>query len=363
MKSAAQSYAGLSMTSDYSQMVDIEKEVKAIEADSLAEMKIHGNRTITVSVSPAAAAKGKTITANSASSSIVSLANTQAVLDAAGKATFNVNGDLPGGTTVQFTMPEVDDMSAVTNVNVSLTTQVTAPYASIASGTIVPKDTTVTLACTTAGATIYYTTDGSSPSVANGTRLAYNGPIKISQGLTLKAIAVKAGFDDSNVSTYTYIIALNVKISRKWDDVLVCNNTEGIFSTYQWYKNDVELTGQTKQYYQEVGGLNGTYYVKVVATDGRTGTSNTINVSIAAKYIRAYPNPAADNQSFRLEIKATETDLKQAQLSILTLSGQVVLQESNLQKQMLLRGLSKGCYIIHVHLTNGELLNEKLIVN
>ena len=157
--------------------------------------------------------------------------------------------------------------------------------------------------------------------------------------------------------------SFNVSISRKWDDVLVCNNIEKLFSSYQWYKNDVAITGETKQYYQEIGGLNGSYFVKVITTDGNTGISNTINVTTSAKSIKAYPNPAADNQSFRLEIKATETDLKQAKLTISTLSGQVVLQDSNLQTQMLLNGLPKGCYIIHVRLTNGEQLNEKLMIN
>lgn len=164
-------------------------------------------------------------------------------------------------------------------------------------------------------------------------------------------------------ATVEFTNAFTVAISKKWNDVLVCNNTEKLFSSYQWYKNDAALTGETKQYYQEVGGLNGTYYVKVITIDGKTGISNTINISTSAKSIKAYPNPVADNQSFRLEIKVTEADLKQAQLTVSTLSGQVVLQNSNLQPQMLLNGLPKGCYIIHVRLTNGELLNEKIMVN
>ena len=168
----------------------------------------------------------------------------------------------------------------------------------------------------------------------------------------------------TNVPDITfYKQSVAVLISKKWNDVVVCNNSEKLFSTYQWYKNDVAIIGATKQYYQEIGGLNGSYYVKVITTDGKTGVSNIINATTSAKSIKAYPNPAADNQSFRLEIKATETDLKQAKLMISTLSGQVVLQDSNLQPQMLLNGLPKGCYIIHVRLTNGEQLNEKLMIN
>jgi hypothetical protein len=64
-----------------------------------------------------------------------------------------------------------------------------------------------------------------------------------------------------------------------------------------------------------------------------------------------------------LEINATEADLKQSELTILSLNGQLISEIGNLQPQMQLSGLPRGCYIIHVRLTNGELLNEKLMVN
>lgn len=299
VRSTAKSYLGMPMASDFVQVVKIEKEVKAITSDSLAEMKIHGNRIITVTVSPAAAAKGKSILANSASPSIVSLNSNQAVLDDNGKATFSVNGDLPGGTTVQFTMSDVDDLSAVTNVNVSLTTQVSAPTPSITSGVTVPKDTTVILSCPTNNATIYYTTDGTSPSDSVGTRQVYKNPITITKSTTIKAIAVKDGFDNSEVVQFTYSVV----------DVL-----------------------------------------------------NIVNVNAKFKSIKAFPNPAKNNQSFLLEINATEADLKQAELTILSVNGQLILQRGDLQQKMQLSGLSRGCYIIHVRLITGELLNEKLMV-
>ncbi len=61
---------------------------------------------------------------------------------------------------------------------------------------------TVTISCSTSGATIYYTIDGSTPSASSTT---YNGPITISETTTLKAIAIKDG-TQSNVATATYTI-------------------------------------------------------------------------------------------------------------------------------------------------------------
>lgn len=61
---------------------------------------------------------------------------------------------------------------------------------------------TVTISCSTSGATIYYTIDGSTPSASS---TMYNGAITISETTTLKAIAIKDG-TSSNVATATYTI-------------------------------------------------------------------------------------------------------------------------------------------------------------
>lgn len=63
---------------------------------------------------------------------------------------------------------------------------------------------TVSMSTPTAGATIYYTTDGSTP---DATDTAYSTPVVLSATTTLKAIAIKAGNDDSVVTTGTYTIA------------------------------------------------------------------------------------------------------------------------------------------------------------
>ena len=58
-----------------------------------------------------------------------------------------------------------------------------------------------TISCTTEGATIYYTTDGSDP---DETDTEYTAPIYISQTTTLKAIAYAEGYDPSPIATAVY---------------------------------------------------------------------------------------------------------------------------------------------------------------
>jgi len=60
--------------------------------------------------------------------------------------------------------------------------------------------TNVTIACATAGATIWYTTDGSYPSSANAAAIQYAAPISITVATTVRAAAEKLGLLQSNVS-------------------------------------------------------------------------------------------------------------------------------------------------------------------
>ena len=61
----------------------------------------------------------------------------------------------------------------------------------------------ITLTTGTAGATIYYTTDGQEPTTASN---VYSQPIIANDAITIKAMAVKEGLTNSAVSTFTYAI-------------------------------------------------------------------------------------------------------------------------------------------------------------
>ncbi len=85
--------------------------------------------------------------------------------------------------------------------------QVSAPTFSPGGGSY-SSTQTVTISSTTTGATIRYTTDGSTPSETAGT--LYTAPVSVSSSVTIKAIAYESGFTDSGVASAAYTINTSV---------------------------------------------------------------------------------------------------------------------------------------------------------
>ena len=80
---------------------------------------------------------------------------------------------------------------------------VATPEFSVASGAV-NSGTSVTISCSTEGAKIYYTTDGSDPTASS---TEYTAAISVTAAVTLKAIAVKSGMNDSAVASASYTIS------------------------------------------------------------------------------------------------------------------------------------------------------------
>jgi len=156
----------------------------------------------------------------------------------------------------------------------------------------------VTISTTTAGATIRYTTDGSTPSETVGT--VYSGPISVTTTTTIKAIAYMTGLTTSSVSTAVYTISggtVNLPLIAGFPGTdSVTENTVrfigwGVTSiplsavTYFEYSSDLSFVGAlrtpdqvvvplTINYYAQVSGLSPVtfYYYRQVATNA-AGTS------------------------------------------------------------------------------------------
>jgi len=79
---------------------------------------------------------------------------------------------------------------------------VAKPTFSPVAGTVL-AGTKVTISCATTGATIYYTTNGTTPTSSS---TKYTGPVAVNSAMTIKAIAVKSGMTNSAVASATYSV-------------------------------------------------------------------------------------------------------------------------------------------------------------
>lgn len=98
----------------------------------------------------------------------------------------------------------------ITNVTATETEYVDKDYAKAVTFSTVPNEendavVTVKMETKTAGAEIYYTTDGSEPSAETG--IKYTEPVTFATSTVLKAIAIKNGIENSPVSVVKVSIA------------------------------------------------------------------------------------------------------------------------------------------------------------
>ena len=108
-------------------------------------------------------------------------------------------------------------LTTTITITISAAGIVGAPTANPTAGTY-SENQSVALTSSTEGVTIYYTTDGSEPTitggVTGGTTAKYTAPIVVTGTVgqsittTIKAIAVQKGMQDSRVETFTYTIKI-----------------------------------------------------------------------------------------------------------------------------------------------------------
>ena len=104
----------------------------------------------------------------------------------------------PNGAKVAFGLP-----SFTVSQTRETVTEAATPVALPAAGEVA-SGTEVSLSTTTAGAVIRYTLDGSTPTDQSA---IYSGPIAITAGVTIKAVAVVEGYDPSTALSATYTVA------------------------------------------------------------------------------------------------------------------------------------------------------------
>lgn len=202
----ASTYCGVPLDSDIDVVLPVEPKLRSLDAPARFEVTYGGTASIKVKALPGVVAEGHTLNVALSSSLLLGVDTPTATFDVDGYATINVAGLLPGNVVLTFSV-EGYDLTATTVVTIgqSSSSEVSAPEASIPSGSMVYEGTEVTLTCDTPDAVIYYTIDGSCPCDPTSTRRVYNGPIVINTDVIIKAIAIVDGIE-SDIAVFVYTI-------------------------------------------------------------------------------------------------------------------------------------------------------------
>ncbi len=157
-------------------------------------------------------------------------------------------------------------------------------------------------------------------------------------------------FDDFTSSeVYDFYIRVNYKgaIVSMWTDVVAINNFNEEFIGYQWYKDDVEIEGATKQYYSDGEDLYACYRAKLqLASDSSWiyTCEECFDLRSDSLELIAYPTPAPVGQP--VTIKAMGILLEKLVGSTLTIT-----KESGLKVDEFT--LAEGQRSVDVTLTSG----------
>jgi len=155
----------------------------------------------------------------------------------------------------------------------TVATPVISPSSEAFTGTI-----SVTISDSTSGATIYYTTDGSTPSATNGAK--YSSAITVSGTETIQAIAVDTGYISSAVASATYTQTLAA--------TPVLSLATGNYSTPQTLTISDSTSGAAIYYTTDgttPSATNGTLYVGAISI-----TSLTAEKVQAVAVVTGYAN-------------------------------------------------------------------------
>jgi hypothetical protein len=155
----------------------------------------------------------------------------------------------------------------------------------------------VEISCATSGATIYYTTDGSTPTSAS---TVYSAPIDVSSTTTIKAYATASGMNDSAVASATYTIGATQQVATP-----TFSPEAGTYTSAQSVEISCATSGATIYYttdgstptsastvYSAPIGVSSTTTIKAYATvDGMTDSevaSATYIISAESAYLVTY---------------------------------------------------------------------------
>ena len=201
--------------------------------------------------------------------------------------TSKANGDYSDIVYVPLTVSEITGGAYTYTSSEVVKETVATPTITPNGGELKYGNNTVTIACATADATIYYTTNGATPTTSS---TKYTGAFTLTSNATVKAIAVKTGWNNSSVAsasfTYTVETVATPVIAPNGGELKYGNNTVTIAcatadATIYYTTNGATPTTSSTKY---TGAFTLTSNATVKAIAVKTGWNNSSVASASFTY-------------------------------------------------------------------------------
>ena len=201
--------------------------------------------------------------------------------------TSKANGDYSDIVYVPLTVSEITGGAYTYTSSEVVKETVATPAITPNGGELKYGNNTVSIACDTDGATIYYTIDGTEPTTSS---TKYTGAFTLSSNATVKAIAVKSGWNNSDVAsasfTYTVETVATPTITPNGGELKYGNNTVTIAcatadATIYYTTNGATPTTSSTKY---TGAFTLTSNATVKAIAVKTGWNNSSVASASFTY-------------------------------------------------------------------------------
>ena len=151
---------------------------------------------------------------------------------------------------------------------------------------------------------------------------------------------------------------------RVWNDVVICRNGDGLFETFQWYKDREVLESETLQHYNDLTLLNGEYMVYVSDKYGKSYFIEPVlfGEEKAAYSLTATPALVDRGSDFVLTVSGVDSDeMENARIVVYRTDGTVMRVVDTVREENTMR-LWSGDYVIMLTVNDGKVAYCKVLV-
>lgn len=196
--------------------------------------------------------------------------------------------------------------------------------------------------------------------------LTYTLPGQLSAGKHIVTVEVRDALGCVATATLPIELALDGQIYSKWNDVLLVDNSQGLYSAYQWYENGQPLSGKTDQVLYLPDGMKGTYTCLLTTAEGQLFTCEyefediprSADQQFSDNDITVLPNRVKAGGVVAVQQSQSET----LRLILMSATGQRIGEYTQTDsKQLICMPAVQGVYLLRITSDSG-LQTEKIVV-